>query len=268
MLSEGPRASPALEVYLAHDRPMEESEKDERLREMVARRGKGEPMAYILGDQEFCGLDVRASRPAVLIPRPRNGVAGREGGGAACREGARRPSTSAPGAARSPSALCQAAPGRPDDGRDGCQRGGARGRAGRTPRQHGVADRDRPSARVQLVGGARGRRRRRSTSLLSNPAVRRPRRRPELVAADVARVRAGDGALHRRPGRTGAQPYAAIAAEAAARLAARRERAVRDRRRRRRSGPRGPPGVRRVWRSRASSSKTRPAYHATSSAKR
>ena len=41
-----------ISVYLAHDRPLGEAEK-QRLRAMVARRGKGEPLAYILGDQEF-----------------------------------------------------------------------------------------------------------------------------------------------------------------------------------------------------------------------
>lgn len=57
-----------LQVYLAHDRPLAESEK-QRLREMVARRGAGEPLAYILGDQEFCGHVLKVTRD-VLIPRP------------------------------------------------------------------------------------------------------------------------------------------------------------------------------------------------------
>ncbi|MEE2886917.1 MAG: peptide chain release factor N(5)-glutamine methyltransferase [Planctomycetota bacterium] len=57
-----------LQVYMAHDRPVSETEK-QSLREMVARRGTGEPLAYVLGDQEFCGLQLRVTN-AVLIPRP------------------------------------------------------------------------------------------------------------------------------------------------------------------------------------------------------
>lgn len=57
-----------LQVYLAHDRPVTEHEK-QRLREMVARRGVGEPLAYILGDQEFCGHLLKVTRD-VSIPRP------------------------------------------------------------------------------------------------------------------------------------------------------------------------------------------------------
>lgn len=57
-----------LQVYMAHDRPVSEDEK-QQLRAMVARRGRGEPLAYILGDQEFLGLVLRVT-DAVLIPRP------------------------------------------------------------------------------------------------------------------------------------------------------------------------------------------------------
>jgi release factor glutamine methyltransferase len=57
-----------LQVYMAYDRPVSETEKTE-LRSMVARRGRGEPLAYVLGDQEFCGLTLRVT-PDVLIPRP------------------------------------------------------------------------------------------------------------------------------------------------------------------------------------------------------
>ena len=57
-----------LQVYMAHDRPLAEAEK-QRLRAMVARRGRGEPLAYVLGDQEFYGCTVEVT-PDVLIPRP------------------------------------------------------------------------------------------------------------------------------------------------------------------------------------------------------
>jgi release factor glutamine methyltransferase len=57
-----------MQLYLAHDRPLSAEEKD-RLRAFVARRGKGEPLAYILGDWEFLGHLIEVS-PAVLIPRP------------------------------------------------------------------------------------------------------------------------------------------------------------------------------------------------------
>ena len=40
-----------------------------RCRELVKRRGTGEPVAYILGHREFYGLDFIVT-PAVLIPRP------------------------------------------------------------------------------------------------------------------------------------------------------------------------------------------------------
>ncbi len=37
--------------------------------EQLARRAAGEPLAYLLGEREFCGLKLQVS-PAVLIPRP------------------------------------------------------------------------------------------------------------------------------------------------------------------------------------------------------
>jgi release factor glutamine methyltransferase len=40
-----------------------------RLESLVARRVSREPLQYLLGTQEFCGLDM-AVNPAVLIPRP------------------------------------------------------------------------------------------------------------------------------------------------------------------------------------------------------
>ncbi|MHC1711658.1 MAG: peptide chain release factor N(5)-glutamine methyltransferase [Solidesulfovibrio sp.] len=50
------------------DRPLVPGELD-AFRSLVARRGRGEPVAYILGEREFYGLDFVVT-PATLIPRP------------------------------------------------------------------------------------------------------------------------------------------------------------------------------------------------------
>jgi len=57
-----------LGLVMAMDRPLTPGE-IEAARGLVARRGRGEPMAYILGEREFYGLDF-AVTPATLIPRP------------------------------------------------------------------------------------------------------------------------------------------------------------------------------------------------------
>ncbi len=57
-----------LQMYLAHDRPLDEPERA-AMRALVARRGEGEPVAYLLGSWSFRGLEL-AVGPAVLIPRP------------------------------------------------------------------------------------------------------------------------------------------------------------------------------------------------------
>ncbi len=57
-----------LQLYLQHDRPLSADDRD-RLRGLVARRGRGEPVAYLLGEWSFRGLDL-AVGPAVLVPRP------------------------------------------------------------------------------------------------------------------------------------------------------------------------------------------------------
>jgi release factor glutamine methyltransferase len=57
-----------LDVYLHHDRPMEEEELAV-LRELVKRRASGEPIAYLIGQVSFAGLTLKVDR-RVLIPRP------------------------------------------------------------------------------------------------------------------------------------------------------------------------------------------------------
>ena len=57
-----------LELYLHHDRPLEPVELD-RFRELIRRRGTGEPVAYLLGERGFRRLVLRSDRRA-LVPRP------------------------------------------------------------------------------------------------------------------------------------------------------------------------------------------------------
>ncbi len=57
-----------LGLFLDLDRPMTEGQLA-RCRELVARRGRGEPAAYLVGEKEFYGLPFRVT-PDVLIPRP------------------------------------------------------------------------------------------------------------------------------------------------------------------------------------------------------
>ena len=61
-----------LDLYLDHDRPLEPAEVD-RLRELVRRRGRREPLAYVLGSWGFYGLDLRCDARA-LVPRPETEV--------------------------------------------------------------------------------------------------------------------------------------------------------------------------------------------------
>jgi release factor glutamine methyltransferase len=57
-----------LALYLEFERELDEATL-ERLREMVKRRAAGEPLQYITGETEFCGLKFAVDR-RVLIPRP------------------------------------------------------------------------------------------------------------------------------------------------------------------------------------------------------
>ena len=61
-----------IELYTQHDRPLTESERA-AARELVRRRGRREPLAYVLGDWDFrrltLGTDARA-----LVPRPETEV--------------------------------------------------------------------------------------------------------------------------------------------------------------------------------------------------
>jgi release factor glutamine methyltransferase len=57
-----------LDLYMEFERELDESTL-EKLREMVKRRTAGEPLQYITGETEFCGLKFMVDK-RVLIPRP------------------------------------------------------------------------------------------------------------------------------------------------------------------------------------------------------
>jgi release factor glutamine methyltransferase len=57
-----------LDIYLQFDRPLDEDQLT-AIRELVRRRGDGEPVAHITGEREFHGRPFTVS-PDVLIPRP------------------------------------------------------------------------------------------------------------------------------------------------------------------------------------------------------
>jgi release factor glutamine methyltransferase len=57
-----------LDLYLRFDQALSEPQLT-AYRELVARRARGEPVAYLVGHKEFMGLDFAVS-PAVLVPNP------------------------------------------------------------------------------------------------------------------------------------------------------------------------------------------------------
>jgi release factor glutamine methyltransferase len=61
-----------LELYTQHDRPLTEAERA-AARELVQRRGRREPLAYVLGDWDFRRLTLKTDRRA-LVPRPETEV--------------------------------------------------------------------------------------------------------------------------------------------------------------------------------------------------
>jgi len=61
-------ATTRMELYVDPQRPLIDAELD-RYRELVRRRGRGEPVAYLTGRREFYALSFTVT-PAVLVPRP------------------------------------------------------------------------------------------------------------------------------------------------------------------------------------------------------
>ncbi len=89
-----------IELYTAHDRPLTDAERS-AARELVQRRGRREPLAYVLGDWDFRRLTLKTDRRA-LVPRPETELARRNGASSCSTAPSRRASsTSARAAVRS-----------------------------------------------------------------------------------------------------------------------------------------------------------------------
>jgi release factor glutamine methyltransferase len=61
-----------VQLYMHHDRPLAEAERD-TFRELIRRRGEREPLAYVLGEWDFRRLTLKVDRRA-LVPRPETEV--------------------------------------------------------------------------------------------------------------------------------------------------------------------------------------------------
>jgi release factor glutamine methyltransferase len=62
------RGCPRIALYTAFDTPVPDAERS-RFRELVKRRGEGEPVAYLVGSKEFFSLPFAVNK-GVLVPRP------------------------------------------------------------------------------------------------------------------------------------------------------------------------------------------------------
>lgn len=62
------RKCPRIHLYTRYEEPLSENERA-IMRDLVQRRSKAEPVAYLVGHREFFSLDFRVT-PDVLIPRP------------------------------------------------------------------------------------------------------------------------------------------------------------------------------------------------------
>jgi release factor glutamine methyltransferase len=61
-----------VQLYMHHDRPLAEAERD-AFRELIRRRGEREPLAYVLGEWDFRRITLKVDRRA-LVPRPETEV--------------------------------------------------------------------------------------------------------------------------------------------------------------------------------------------------